>query len=67
LKSDGAVGSVVLRIYDLNGRLVFENFEDVLGESEYLRTIDLSSFPRGIYQINLLQGGQSFGGKLILR
>lgn len=67
LKSDGAMGSVVLRIYDLNGRLVYENFEDDLGESEYIRTIELSSFPRGMYQINLLQGGQSFDDKLILR
>lgn len=58
--------SVKISIYDTMGRLLFTQFEGVLGSGIHELNLEMSSFPSGVYFYQLKTGTQSFNRKMIL-
>lgn len=62
-----AAGSAVLRVYDLNGRLVMNRNLGFVAEGEQLYTIDCTGMTKGMYLINVIIGGHTSTAKMIVK
>lgn len=62
-----AAGSAVLRIYDLNGRLVMNRNLGYVAEGEQLYSIDCTGMSKGMYLINVIIGGHTSTAKMIVK
>lgn len=59
-------GQTDLRIYDINGRLVFE--ENLQGDpGSYVQMVDISDEPGGTYFLQVVQNGKSFSKKIAIQ
>ncbi len=60
-------GNAVLRIYDLNGRMVAERRLGYVSEGEQLYTIGTEGMAKGMYLVNVIIGGHTAASKMIVR
>lgn len=60
-------GNAVVRVYDLNGKLVYSENMGRLAEGIHTRTIDCQRLQRGMYLVNVVVNGQKATSKLIVR
>ncbi len=62
-----AAGTAVLRIYDLNGRLVMDRTLGHLDEGEQTVILNTTSMSKGMYLINVIIGGHTAATKMLVR
>lgn len=60
-------GNAVLRVYDLNGRLVMNRNMGFIAEGEQHYTIDCTGMSKGMYLINVIIGGHTSTAKMIVK
>lgn len=60
-------GNAIVRIYDINGKVVYSENMGRLGEGVYTRNINCQNLPNGMYLVNVVVGGQRATSKLIVR
>ena len=60
-------GNAVLRIYDLNGRMVAERNLGYANEGEQLYTIGTEGMAKGMYLVNVTIGGHTAATKMMVR
>ena len=60
-------GNAILRIYDLNGRMVVERQLGYVNEGEQLFTVDTEGMAKGMYLVNVIMGGHTAASKMIVR
>ena len=60
-------GNAVLRIYDLNGRMVAERNLGYVNEGEQLYTIGTEGMAKGMYLVNVTIGGHTAATKMMVR
>ncbi len=60
-------GNAVVRIYDINGKLVHSESLGYLNSGMYNYSIDCSMFNHGMYLVNINLGNESATSKLIVR
>ena len=62
-----AAGTAVLRVYDLNGRLVMDSNLGYVAEGEHCYTLDCSGMNKGMYLVNVIIGGYTSAVKMVVR
>lgn len=60
-------GNAVLRVYDLNGRIVMDRNLGHVSEGEHLYTIDCTGMSKGMYLINVIISGHTATAKMMVR
>ena len=60
-------GTAVLRVYDLNGRLVMDSNLGYVAEGEHSYTLDCSGMNKGMYLVNVIIGGYTSAVKMVVR
>ncbi len=60
-------GNAILRIYDLNGRLVSERALGYANEGEQVYTIGTEGMAKGMYLVNVIIGGHTAATKMMVR
>ena len=60
-------GNAVLRIYDLNGRMVSERNLGYANEGEQVYTIGTEGMAKGMYLVNVIIGGHTAATKMMVR
>lgn len=62
-----AAGNAVLRVYDLNGRLVMNSNLGFVAEGTHTFTLNTQGFAKGMYLINLTISGHTATAKMMVR
>ena len=60
-------GNAMLRIYDLNGRMVAERHLGYVSEGEQVYTIGTEGMAKGMYLVNVIIGGHTAATKMMVR
>lgn len=60
-------GNAIVKIYDLNGKLVHTESLGILSEGVHQYSLDCSKFSHGMYLVNINLGKESATSKLIVR
>lgn len=60
-------GTAVLRIYDLNGRMVGERQLGFVAEGEHVYSIGTEGLAKGMYLVNVIIGGHTAATKMVVR
>lgn len=60
-------GNAVVRVYDINGRLVVDRNMGYVAEGEHSFTLNTQGFAKGMYLINVIISGHTATGKMIVR
>lgn len=60
-------GNAMLRIYDLNGRMVLERQLGYVSEGEQLYTIGTDGMAKGMYLVNVIIGSHTAATKMMVR
>ena len=60
-------GTAVLRVYDLNGRLVINRTLGHIDEGEQTVTLNTTGMTKGMYLVNVIIGGHTAATKMLVR
>ena len=60
-------GTAILRVYDLNGRVVVDRNLGYVAEGEHSYTLDCSGMNKGMYLVNVIIGGHTSAVKMVVR
>ena len=60
-------GTAVLRVYDLNGRVVVDRKLGYVAEGEHSYTLDCTGMNKGMYLVNVIIGGHTSAVKMVVR
>lgn len=60
-------GTAVLRVYDLNGRVVVDRNLGYVAEGEHSYTLDCTGMSKGMYLVNVIIGGHTSAVKMVVR
>lgn len=60
-------GNGVVRVYDINGRLVMNHNLGHVAEGEHVFTLDCSGMSKGMYLVNVIIGGHTSVAKMMVR
>ena len=60
-------GNAVVRVYDLNGRMVMDRNLGYVAEGEHSYTLDCSGMNKGMYLVNVIIGGYTSAVKMVVR
>ena len=60
-------GNAVVRVYDLNGRVVMDRNLGYVAEGEHSYTLDCSGMNKGMYLVNVIIGGYTSAVKMVVR
>ena len=60
-------GNAVVRVYDINGRLVMDSNLGYVTEGEHTFTLNTQGYAKGMYLVNVIISGHTATGKMMVR